>query len=388
MSAVHTRPAHVEAGRDFPCGSRPMPALEALAVAKAHFIAREWRPVSIQPPMLAERCSDVSVVLLINNAGETAWLSSREWSMVSNPVDAFAKEMACVRVAKVQQAILAYDGEFPDAVVEMAAQQTRIKLVDAVGLRAMSGGLPPAGVNASSMSRRERLMRPARNALASVHAQATRVVDTHVLPATERFVSRRLARTLREVDGERRRLHTLVTGGMVVMGFALGFLLFNLVVFMRTPDAAPALRMAPATAPPALPAPMPPAEGYVARAAGIGDDMLAPRMIAVQSRPLGAGVQAPPSSLHPVASDAVDTTASQAPPMGPDDYALAQMRADEAMRVIAHDTPEVDAAARTAADWRRESAAAPTSPASSDVSKVDTARVGGGISDPDPAVVD
>lgn len=360
-----------------------MTALEALAVAKAHYIARGWRPVSIQPPVLAERCRDVSAILLMNEAGGTAWLSSREWSMVSSPVDAFAREMACVRAAKVEDVILVHDGEFPEAVVDMAAQQLRIKLVDAVGLQAMSSGLPPVGAKASPMSRRERLIRPAREAVASMHAHATRAMDAHLLPATERFVSKRLAQRLRQMDGERRRLRNLVTGGLVVMGFAVGFLMFNLVVLLRAPEEAAAPRVAEA-ARSMLPAPLPPAEGYVAQAADAGTYRPAFR-VAVSPQSIGSSMAPPRMAAPAVEADVIATSATVQP--GLDDLALAQLRADEAMRVIADDTPEIHAASRMAASWRRddaiEGAVAPSARYSTDPAMVDDATAR-----PDPAGVD
>ena len=155
-------------------GVQPMTSIEALAVAKAHFTARGWRPMSIQSPDLTERCADVSATLLMNDAGGTAWLSARDWSALPNPVDAFRREMICVRSAKVQEVILVHDGDFPEAVVEIAAREPGMKLVDAVALRSMSDSVPPSGVHVPPMSRRERFVRPARNAVASLHAQATR----------------------------------------------------------------------------------------------------------------------------------------------------------------------------------------------------------------------
>ncbi len=386
MSAEYPGVAQFEVQPDPPSESRCMTALEALAVAKAHFVARGWRPVSIQPPALVECCNDVSAVLLINDASETAWLSSREWSMVSSPADAFRMEMACVHAAKVAQAILVYDGEFPEAVVDMAARQPSIKLVDAAGLQGMSCLPPPTGSKSSPVSRRARLLRPARDAVASVHAQATRMVDAHLLPATERFVSRRLAQALREVDGERRRLHKLASGVVVLMGLAFGFLLFNLAVLTRAPDEAPAPRLA-ATVHPVLPAPMPPAEGYVARAAGVGSVLPAARIMHTPPPAARAVFQGPPPTLHATASDLRDADVHEAASPGLDDYALSQMRADEAMRVIAHRTPEIDAATRIAADWRRENAAN-LLPSAGAGTQSDPAMVDGDASSSDPAGVD
>ena len=387
MSAEHPgpdhRPVHIDAKPHSPREPLGMTALEALAVAKAHYMARGWRPVSIQPPVLAERCSDVSAILLMNEAGETAWLSSREWSMVSRPVDAFGREMACVRAAKVEDVILVHDGEFPAAVVDMAARQPRIKLVDAVGLQAMSSGLPRVGAKASPFSRRERLIRPARDAVASMHAQATRAVDAHLLPATERFVSKRLAQRLRQMDGERRKLRNLVSGGLLVMGFAVGFLMFNLVVLLRAPEEAAAPRVAEA-ARPMLPAPLPPAEGYVAQAADVGTYAPVFRT-SVSPQSIGSSMERPRMVAPVPEADVVATSATVQ--TGLDEYAQAQMRADEAMRVIADDTPEIDAASRMAASWRRgdavEDAVASNARYSADQAMVDDATAR-----PDPAGVD
>lgn len=369
-------------------GVQPMTSIEALAVAKAHFTARGWRPMSIQSPDLAERCADVSATLLMNDAGGTAWLSARDWSALPNPVDAFRREMICVRSAKVQEVILVHDGDFPEAVVEIAAREPGMKLVDAVALRSMSDSVPPSGVHVPPMSRRERFVRPARNAVASLHAQATRAVDSHLLPATERFVSKRLAQRLRQMDGERRKLRNLVTGGLVVMGFAVGFLMFNLVVLLRAPEEAPVPRMAQA-ARPMLPTPLPPAEGYVAQAADVGAYVPAfrtagsPQTMSPQA--IGSSIERSRATSRAIEPDVVATSATVQP--GLDDYALAQMRADEAMRVIADDTPEIDAASRMAASWRRSNAIDDTV-ASNASHTADPAMVGGATARPDPAGVD
>jgi hypothetical protein len=316
----------------------PNATIDALAMAKAHFVSRGWRPLSIQSPALRVQCRDVAAVLLMDGDGATAWLSARDWSAVVNPVDSFRQEMICIRAAKVDQAILVHDGEFPDAVIEIAAQEPGLKLVDALALRAMSGAHAPGNDAAAMRSGQQRFAWPARNAVASLHAHATRVVDTRLLPATERFVSKRLVQALRQMDGERRRLRNLVTGGLIVMGFAIGFLLFNLVILIRTPDDAAPPRVA-ATPRPALPAPLPPTEGYVAQAADVGRFVPAIRPAAMPRPAGGAAMVAsgmPESRAQP---DVVGTSAMIQTSL--DDFAVSQMRADEAMRVIAADTPEL-----------------------------------------------
>lgn len=345
----------------------PMRAPDALALAKAHFAERGWRPVSIQSPLLDAQCRDASAALLMNDDGATAWLSARDWSALANPVDAFRREMVCVRAAKVQEAILVYDGEFPEAVIEVAAQEPGLKLVDAVALRAMRGATASRGVASGIQSRRQRFISPARNAVASLHAHATRAVDTRLLPATERFVSKRLVQTLRRMDGERRKLRNLVTGGLIVMGFAIGFLLFNLVILIRAPDDAVPPPVA-STPRPALPAPLPPPQGYVAQVADAPvyvasvRPAILPRATATMAI-ADAGMRA--SSTLP---DAVTTSATI--PTGLDDFAVSQMRADEAMRVIADDTPEMRVSGHVVAAAAHE-VVAPRAVPTGDPAKVD-----------------
>ncbi len=72
---------------------------------------------------------------------------------------------------------------------------------------------------------------------------------------------------------------------------------------------------------------------------------------------------------------------------GLDEYAQAQMRADEAMRVIADDTPEIDAASRMAASWRRGDAVE-DAVASNARYPADQAMVDDATARPDPAGVD
>lgn len=357
-----------------------LPAVDALRLAKAHFVMQGWRPLVIQSPLLGAQCQDVSAVLLMDGDGATIWLSARDWSTLANPVDAFRREMVCVRAAKVQETILVYDGEFPDAVIEVAAQEPGLKLVDAVALRAMRGTDAPEAMTAAPRSRRQRVIGPARHAVASLHAHATRAVDTRLLPATERFLSKRLAQTLRNMDGERRKLRNLVTGGLIVMGFAIGFLLFNLVVLIRTPDDAAPVRVASVSGP-ALPAPLPPAEGYVAQAADAA--VLVP-VARPSVLPRETVATAPPSSsmfASPAEPDMVATGAT-VPATGLDDFAMSQMRADEAMRVIADDTPEMRMSGHVA------SASSHDAGASRSVSLGDPAMVGGDPVVQDPAGIE
>jgi hypothetical protein len=370
--------------------SSGMSAAEALAMAKTHFVARGWRPLAIHPPLLDIQCSDVSVVLLMSEAGATAWLSARDWWALPNPVDAFRREMICVRDAKVQDIILVYDGEFPDTVIEVAVQEPGLKLVDAVALRDMAAA--GAGVSSGSIRapRRHGIARPARDAVASLHAHATRMFDTRVIPATERLVSKRLARTLQQMDGERRRLRHLVTGGLIVMGFAIGFLLFNLVVLLRTPDDVgppPAV----ASAPPPLPAPTPPPQGYVAHAADAAPYVAMIRPATLPRMPGSTATLA--VAGPPVVSAAADVVATSASvPTDMDDFARAQMRADEAMRVIAEDTPEMRVSSRAAPVPQQEAGmsrtAPPEHPQPEHAQPVDPAMVDGDSAVPDPADIE
>jgi hypothetical protein len=392
LDSLRPNPQHVP---DVPLSpdSRSSPGMstvEALATAKAHFVARGWRPLAIHPPLLDIQCSDVSVVLLMNDAGATAWLSARNWSALPNPVDAFRREMICVRSAKVQDIILVYDGEFPDAVIEVAVQEPGLKLVDAVALRDMAAASVGAVPGSTGAPRRRGIAWPARGAVNSLHAHATRMFDTRLIPATERLVSKRLAQALRQMDGERRRLRHLVTGGLIVMGFAIGFLLFNLVVLLRTPDDAgppPAV----ASAPPPLPAPMAPPQGYVAHAADAAPyatmirPAVAPRMPAPGMPASTATMAAVGPPITGVAADVVATTASV--PTDMDDFARAQLRADEAMRVIAEDTPEMRVSSRAAPIPQQEagmSRAVPAEPAP----PVDPAMVDGDSVVPDPTDIE
>lgn len=386
LDSLRSNPQHAP---DVPLSPDPrsspgMSTAEALATAKAHFVARGWRPLAIHPPLLDIQCSDVSVVLLMNDAGATVWLSARNWSALPNPVDAFRREMICVRSAKVADIILVYDGGFPDAVIEVAVQEPGLKLVDGVALRDMaatSGGTVPGSTGAP---RRPGIARPARDAVNSLHAHATRMFDTRLIPATERLVSKRLAQALRHMDGERRRLRHLVTGGLIVMGFAIGFLLFNLVVVLRTPDDVGQPPVV-ASAPPPLPAPTPPPQGYVAHAADAAPYVAVVRPAAMPAMVGSTALAAAGTPVTRAAPDVVATTATV--PTDMDDFARAQMRADEAMRVIAEDTPEMRVPSRTASLPRQEaemSRAVPPEPAQ----PVDPAMVDGDSGVPDPADIE
>lgn len=293
----------------------------ALAVARAHFTARGWRPLAIQPSTLQKLCDDVSMLLLMNDAGHTAWLSTRDWSALANPVDAFRREMVCVRAARVDETILVYDGDFPDNVVEAAAYEPSLKLIDAAALRAMSAvALPPAAA-VMAPTRRQRLARPAQQAA--------------------HYVQDRFAYRLRQLNGERRRLKTLSTALLLLVGASLGFLAFNMVVMMSESDADDSASQTVQADPKPLPQPMPPSEGYVAQAAGVPGmaargASIAPGRPETSPKPMLLVATASPSgSMTP--SQAIAENATQ----GYEDVEQTQRRADAAMRVIEGTTQEV-----------------------------------------------
>lgn len=310
----------------------------ALAAAKAHFIARGWRPLVIQPPALQKLCDDVSTLLLMNDAGHTAWLSTRDWSALANPVDAFRREMVCVRAARVNETILVYDGDFPENVVEVAAYEPSLKLIDAAALRSMSSmALPPAAAPAMAPTRRQRLARPARQAAHYI----AQVMDTRPVAAAERYFHDKFAHRLRQLNGERRKLKTLSTALLILVGASLGFLAFNMVVMLSAPDTDDTGSRTVQVDPKPLPQPMPPAQGYVAQAAGVSG--MATRTAYVSSyRP-----EIAPKPMLLVAAAPISDGTGASPAIvaanGYDDIEQSRGSADDAIQVIAASTREVHA---------------------------------------------
>ncbi len=342
----------------------------ALAVAKAHFIARGWRPLAIQPPALQKLRDDVSTLLLMNDAGRTAWLSTRDWSALANPVDAFRREMGCVRAARVDETILVYDGDFPDNVVEAAASEPSVKLIDAAALRVMSTVVsPPAAV--MTPTRRQRLTRPAQQAA--------------------HYVQDKFAYRLRQLHGERRRLKTLSTALLVMVGASLGFLAFNMVVAMSEADTDDAGLRTVQVDPKPLPQPMPPSEGYVAQAAGVSGmatrtASIAPSRLESAPKPMLLLATTPMSgSVEPTLAVADNAT------QGYEDVEQTQRRADAAMQVIEGTTQEVRSVATSALT---QNAVVPNAASSVPpigvplVRSVDPAMVDSESSLRDPAIVD
>lgn len=334
--------------------------VRALATAKAHFVSRGWRPLAIEPPALRERCEDVVVSLLMNDAGETLWLSTRDWSVLPHPQDAFRREMACIRAARVDRTILVYDGDFPDGVVEAAAHAPQLRLIDAAILRGMSVSAPPAmgsavaSASPASLGRGatygQRLVQPARRAARYL----SQVADARPVAAAERYLHDTFAHRLRQVDGERRRLKTLGTAALVMIGASIGFFAFNLVWLQHAPEDGDgaSVRVTQTDARP-LPQPMAPSQGYVAQAAGISSSMLRATYAASdRAFDRGDAADASPRTVQvsmisngrDQGAMADDRGPASAPsPMDPRhlDVQETQRRADEAIRVIASSTPEV-----------------------------------------------
>lgn len=361
----------------------------ALAVAKAHFIARGWRPLAIQPPDLQRLCEDVSTLLLMNDVGDTAWLSTRDWSTLANPIDAFRREMVCVRAACVNEAILVYDGDFPDNVVEVAAHEPSLKLIDAAALRSMSPVAPPS-VAAAAMAptRTQRLAHPARQA---AHYLA-QVFDTRPLAAAERYFQDKFAHRLRQLNGERRRLKKLSTALLILVGASLGFLAFNIVVMLSAPETGDIESRTVQVDPKPLPEPMPPPQGYVAQAAGVSGMATRNAYVSSYRREIASKpmllVAAPPISDGTETSLAITGTGAV---QGYEDVEQTQRRADDAMRVIAGSTQEVRAAAPSALTQNAvvRNAATSVPPIGVPlVRSVDPAMANSELSLPDPAIVD
>ncbi len=356
----------------------------ALAVAKAHFIARGWRPLAIQPPALQKLCDDVSTLLLMNDAGRTAWLSTRDWSALANPVDAFRREMGCVRAARVDETILVYDGDFPDNVVEAAASEPSLKLIDAAALRAMSPVVSPPVAVAATMAptRRQRLARPARQAAHYI----AQVMDTRPMASAEGYFQDKFAHRLRQLNGERRKLKTLSTALLALVGASLGFLAFNLVAMLSAPDTADTGTRTVQADPMPLPQPMPPSQGYVAHAAGVSgmatrNAYLSPSRPEIAPKPMLLVAAAPMSGGVEPSQAITDTTQAYA------DVERTQRSADAAMQVIAASTREVHASAPQPASTNviSTNAAAASVPF---VRSPDPALADSALSLPDPASVD
>lgn len=387
---MHANDIAPEAGRRNPDGIPASPASDstwrtdaALASARSHFIARGWRPMAIRPPGLETLCGDVSMLLLMNDTGGTAWLSARDWSALTDPVEAFRLEMTCIRDARVHETILVYDGDFPAAVVEVAALEPSLKLIDAAALRAMSS---TSSVVAAALAptRRQRLG-PARQ----VAHYLAQVRVTRPVAAAERYFQDRFANRLRQLNHERRRLKTLSTALLVLAGASLGFFAFNVFVMVQAPEAsASGPRAAQANVRP-LPQPMPPPQGYVAQAAGVSGATLRSANVSYRLE----RAPAPMRSVDTSISDGAQSSSAIAhggAVRGYEDVELTQRRADEAMRVIAGSTREVRPASPAAA-----SAGVPTSvptnapaPGVPSFHPVDPAMADGGLSRPDPASVD
>lgn len=397
---MHANDPALEPGHRNPEGMPSSPASDAtsrtdaaLASARNHFIARGWRPMAIRPPGLETLCADVSMLLLMNDAGATAWLSARDWSALTDPVEAFRLEMTCVRDARVDQTILVHDGDFPEAVVEVAAREPSLKLIDAAALRAMSStAASPVAAAALSPTRRQRLAGPARQA---AHYLA-QVRVTRPVAAAERYFHDRFANRLRRLNDERRRLKTLSTALLVLAGASLGFFAFNVFVMMQAPEAnAIGLSAAQANVRP-LPQPMAPSQGYVAQAAGVSGATQRSANASSAYRLERAPAPAPSVDTASISDGSQSSLAMVrgGAVRGYEDVELTQRRADEAMRVIAGSTREVRTASPAAA-----SVSAPTSVPTSvpmnrsapdvlSVHPVDPAMADGGLSRPDPASVD
>ncbi len=408
---MHTIDTALKPGNPNPDGMPPSPANAAtsrtdvaLAVARAHFIARGWRPMSIQPPALQAQCEDVSMLLLMNDAGDTAWLSARDWSALTHPVDAFRREMTCVRAAHVNETILVYDGDFPGNVIEVAAHEPSLKLIDAAALRSMSPVAPPAAAAVAGMAptRRQRLAHPARQA---AHYLA-QVRDARPVAAAERYFHDRFAHRLRQLNGERRRLKTLSTALLILVGASLGFLAFNMLVVMQAPETSEAgSRTVQADLQP-LPQPMPPPQGYVAQAAGVSGaparnahvayrlESASKPMQLVAAAPGSGSMSGPMSGSMSGASEASLDTANAALVRGNErryeDVEQTQRRADAAMRVIADSTREVRGSPPAAAAVSVPASVPTNAPAPgvAYVHPVDPAMANSGLSPPDPAIVD
>jgi hypothetical protein len=348
--------------------------VRALATARAHFVRRGWRPLAIEPPALRERCEDVTVSLLMNDAGETLWLSTRDWSALPHPLDAFRREMACVRAARVDRTILVHDGDFPDGVVEAAAHAPQLRLIDAAILREMAVADPPmdaAAIPASRTSasagraptRAQRFAQPAWRAARYL----SQVVDARAVAAAERYLHETFARRLRQIDGERRRLKTLGTAALMAIGASIGFFAFNLVWLQHAPEDgdSASVRVARTDARP-LPQPLAPPQGYVAQAAGVSSSMLRVAHASsgsafhrddpanVWPRTSRASMMSNATAHVAMADEAMADDGGMAPaPSAMDfrhlDIEETQRRADEAIKVIASSTPEVGRARPPAA---------------------------------------
>lgn len=344
----------------------------ALDVVRRHYAALGWRPVSLRSPRTEDRAA--KALLMLDGNGRSTWVCARDWSESARAVAMFRSDMARFRVARADDAMLVFDGEFPEAVVEAAAAEPGLRLIDAATLRSMATAAPrPIGA---------RLAQPARTAARAMHDRVARAMDDTLLPATERYFSPRFARALRTLDGERRQVRRLATATLLLMGLAAGFLLFNAVLALRDPaPAGNAARDEAASSPAPLPAPEPPPQGYVAATVGAPD----PRAAYVSPYANGAAPARPAAAVAPMIATMAATPAA-AVVAGSDRQDLegsadAARRADEAMRVIAADTPELR---RNHGAPPADSALVDGAPATADAAAVESGAAAASDAEPMP----
>lgn len=182
------------------------------------------------------------------------------------------------------EGVLVTRGTFTDAALDAAAQRPHVRLVDGAALGAMLG----------------------------TRSEARRCLDR-----------------ARRVAARPRASLAWVTAGVFLLSLSLGLMV--LVAYLLTRPEAPAAstRAAMASTVAPLPAPQPPAQGHVAQAAG--------RMVF----PVGAGpTDRPASAAMPVRRASVAVAAPEGV-QAPSAPAGSPTAADEAMAVIAADTPEM-----------------------------------------------
>lgn len=173
----------------------------------------------------------------------------------------------------------------------------------------------------------------------------------------ERHVLHRMARRVRELNVERRHLRTLTTSAMALTGLAAGFFLFNVFLISRVPDRE--VGASPMTGEQRVgdprPLPTPPAQGYVAAIAGRG------RIASISAGPGGDSpvdrgmmAGAPTGSVASSYVRVEPATDLSTPTMTAERHdGVAYGTPDDAIRVIAHDTPEI----RMGSDDREQDAA-------------------------------
>lgn len=263
----------------------------------AHYREQGWQVEHCANAHGIDRVVDRGIDFKLRRQNEFVLVHCKHWNALQVPMHEVNGLIAAMAAETATGAMLICGGEFSPEAKVAAARQTRLRLIDGAALREMVGALPELPRNRATFK-----------------ASAPPPAPSHSAPSASRVTATSAAAASRAA---RSSSPMQIGGGLVFLGLLIAGAIFAYGVMNQVPSP-----------PPIVVAPPPPPSQPAA--------VVAPEMVAEEAPP------PKPTIEVPGVDDAPPQDPASQPASSPEAEAReAQRRAEEAMKVIESNTPEI-----------------------------------------------